>query len=668
MATRCCDHRISCPGAGNLDFDSPFANLSAEAPDIDFFIGINWGWDRNVPRLDSWWTRNSCLGVCESAISQAEADACAARNQLICMDGDWKPPPVNPVTDGVPFNGPRTPRRLDLFPNNPETCIASCPDGIGFAFTTPAGKYISPSQILSDRMALSEACRLAIFAKICLSSLSPSEVCTGKQYLAVIHATGGTAPMSFSVVAGTVPPGIILSQGPGDHDLTLAGIPTAGGAYQFTIRSEDAVGHFMQKTFTLSVAGIDQATLPDGQVGIAYADTLTASNLTLPFTWSISSGTLPAGLSLNSASGAIFGTPTATGDSTFTVQVTDGLAISCTRQYTLHVSAACFVDSAFANNDLFFPQVTLGVAAGVNSGTLVDFVWFNRTRFNQAQPTDADFPVANGAVFGSFFPVTNRLWYQPLGGPAVQLGPIGNSGLNHWPPSEAGLCGYLYTGGGGWNLAEVWSPISGVLVTLGAGPTGAGAPDFAMGPNGDLVWFDLNTGFAHIWSPISGDVSMGVNPGGVTRVGVAASGHAAMGGSGGGWHWNGVALVQRTANNTSRISINASDEIAGMLNTGAFVWRWTSGAGFVNLGLPPGAASAIDCWITDTGLIVVSANNGPWFYWNGAWGALINLLPAGSGITALNTVVWVDHAGYAHGGATVGVNHPNYIAKLCPPQ
>lgn len=338
MATRCCDHHISCPGAGNLDFDTPFANLSAEAPDIDFYIGINWGWDRNVPRLDSWWTRNSCLGVCESVVSQADADACAARNQLICMNGDWKPPPVDPVTDGVPFNGPRTPRRLDLFPNNPETCIASCPDGIGFAFTTPAGKYISPSQILSDRMALSEACRFAIFAKICLSSLSPSEVCTGKQYLAVIHATGGTAPMSFSVVAGTVAPGIVLSQGPGDHDLTLAGIPTAGGAYQFTIRCEDAVGHFMQKTFTLGVAGIDQATVPDGKVGTAYADTLSASNLTLPFTWTVDSGSLPAGLSLNSASGAIFGTPTTAGSATFTVRVTDGLGVSCTRAYSLTVA------------------------------------------------------------------------------------------------------------------------------------------------------------------------------------------------------------------------------------------------------------------------------------------------------------------------------------------
>ncbi len=64
------------------------------------------------------------------------------------------------------------------------------------------------------------------------------------------------------------------------------------------------------------------ATLPAGTVGVAYSQTLTASGGTTPLTWTVTSGTLPAGLSLSSA-GVLSGTPTIVGTSSFTVKVTD---------------------------------------------------------------------------------------------------------------------------------------------------------------------------------------------------------------------------------------------------------------------------------------------------------------------------------------------------------
>lgn len=68
---------------------------------------------------------------------------------------------------------------------------------------------------------------------------------------------------------------------------------------------------------------ITTSTVPGGMVGSAYSASLAASGGSGSYTWSVSSGSLPTGVSL-SAAGAITGTPTAAGDFTFTVRATDG--------------------------------------------------------------------------------------------------------------------------------------------------------------------------------------------------------------------------------------------------------------------------------------------------------------------------------------------------------
>jgi Domain of unknown function (DUF4082)/Putative Ig domain len=69
---------------------------------------------------------------------------------------------------------------------------------------------------------------------------------------------------------------------------------------------------------------ITTTSLPDATAGVSYPATLAATGGTPPYTWSIASGTLPAGLTLAPATGEISGTPTATGTSTFTVTVAAG--------------------------------------------------------------------------------------------------------------------------------------------------------------------------------------------------------------------------------------------------------------------------------------------------------------------------------------------------------
>jgi photosystem II stability/assembly factor-like uncharacterized protein len=94
---------------------------------------------------------------------------------------------------------------------------------------------------------------------------------------------------------------------------------------------------------------ITTTSLASGTLGVSYSDTLTATGGFPPYTWSIISGSFPGGLSLNSATGVISGTPTISGTFNFTAQVTDGFhpnntytkALSITingPQYTLSIS------------------------------------------------------------------------------------------------------------------------------------------------------------------------------------------------------------------------------------------------------------------------------------------------------------------------------------------
>src|SRR5204863_9156016 len=85
---------------------------------------------------------------------------------------------------------------------------------------------------------------------------------------------------------------------------------------------------------------ITTSSLPVATQGTAYSVTLAASGGTQPYTWSLSSGTLPAGLGLAAATGVISGTPGGTGLSSFTVQVKDsaGSPLSAFRPLAISVT------------------------------------------------------------------------------------------------------------------------------------------------------------------------------------------------------------------------------------------------------------------------------------------------------------------------------------------
>ncbi len=163
----------------------------------------------------------------------------------------------------------------------------------------------------------------------------------GAAYSQQITGSGGTAPYTFAVASGTLPAGLTLTTAG-----LLAGTPTAAGSSTFTVRGTDANGCVALITYTvvITAAGcpvitLAPATLPTGNVGVAYSQQITGSGGTAPYTFAVASGTLPAGLTLTTA-GLVAGTPTAAGPSTFTVRGTDANGCIAVITYTVVVAAA----------------------------------------------------------------------------------------------------------------------------------------------------------------------------------------------------------------------------------------------------------------------------------------------------------------------------------------
>jgi len=139
----------------------------------------------------------------------------------------------------------------------------------------------------------------------------------GATYSQTVLTSGGRAPVTFALTPA-LPPGLTLNATTG----AITGTPTTAGTTTFTVTATDADGRTASRSLsiTVSTATIAPPTLPNGAVGSAYSVQLTLNGPAAPSSWGIAQGTLPAGLTLNTATGLISGTPTTLGSSTFVVQ------------------------------------------------------------------------------------------------------------------------------------------------------------------------------------------------------------------------------------------------------------------------------------------------------------------------------------------------------------
>jgi hypothetical protein len=329
MAAIPCENRSTCIPCAD---DNALINFSSEDPDVDRFLGGG-GYIFNPP-LGYGWSALSCYGWCFSSVSQLDADLCALNAQQRCVVNpdptpDPVPDPNYPPPGPGPYGNPPWKKpdgnQVELFPNQAQSCTVDCPDGSPFTYTVLLGAIYNVSQAQANYQAHGLACKLAKERMLCITSTSPLEAaCIGSVIEIQLAYTGAFGPFTWSITGGSLPPGLSMTSGG-----LIGGIVDVGasGDYTFTATLTDGNGNTISKNFVIGVCGATNSdTLDEYTIGSPYSvfiTGVTSVGCGLGTHTFALIGTLPPGLSLNTTTGEISGTPTgaATGDYTFTVQV-----------------------------------------------------------------------------------------------------------------------------------------------------------------------------------------------------------------------------------------------------------------------------------------------------------------------------------------------------------
>ena len=160
-----------------------------------------------------------------------------------------------------------------------------------------------------------------------LSPLALSGGQAGIAYYGSIDAAAAATPVQFTISNGSLPPGLTTTVWGGAGDMTISGTPTITGSFPFLVTATDASAHSVSLNYSIVIANqavvIAPAALPSGAAGVPYSMALTASGGAPAYTYSVSSGSLPAGLTLNSSTGLIAGVPTSATLSSFQIEAVD---------------------------------------------------------------------------------------------------------------------------------------------------------------------------------------------------------------------------------------------------------------------------------------------------------------------------------------------------------
>ncbi len=201
---------------------------------------------------------------------------------------------------------------------------------------------------------------------------------------ATVAANSNANPITLSLSGGAATSVAVAS--PASHGTATASgtsityTPAAGfsGSDSFTYTATNTSGTSSPATVTITVTpptlAITPPTLPDGTQGTSYSQAVSASGGTTPYTYAITAGSLPTGLSLNTSSGVISGTPSGTGTFNLTVTATDANSATGSRAYSLVINGlapvANAVSATVAANSSANP-ITLNITGGAAASVAV---------------------------------------------------------------------------------------------------------------------------------------------------------------------------------------------------------------------------------------------------------------------------------------------------------
>lgn len=202
-------------------------------------------------------------------------------------------------------------------------------------YTAPAGLTTGLSTTLEAMVNAHKSTTQTVTISIVLPAAFPTSFvwpngANGVQYSTTITTTGGVQPVQYTLASGSLPPGLALNTAG-----TILGTPTSHGTSTFTINVTDNVGKtpnlvVTSPTYTITInpappLAIPTTTLPGGLVNTSYNAAIVPAGPggVPPYTWSIASGALPPGLTLNNSSGVISGVPTTAGVYQFFPKVLD---------------------------------------------------------------------------------------------------------------------------------------------------------------------------------------------------------------------------------------------------------------------------------------------------------------------------------------------------------
>ncbi|MGO9647906.1 MAG: beta strand repeat-containing protein [Terriglobales bacterium] len=196
--------------------------------------------------------------------------------------------------------------------------------------------YQAPASLAADTTAsvtatsvantsITAALSITVDSVLSITTTSLPVGALGVPYFGVVDAGGATGTFTWVQTSGNLPAGLTLSSSTADS-IVISGTPTALGTSTFTLQVTDSSGTVASQSLSITINPAPPLTvatrsLSAGTVGASYSQTLQAASGKTPYTWAITAGSLPAGLSLTGA--VISGIPTTAGTSNFTVQVTD---------------------------------------------------------------------------------------------------------------------------------------------------------------------------------------------------------------------------------------------------------------------------------------------------------------------------------------------------------